>query len=38
MSKEKEETSFAELAKMLNNKTIGVDKKKRKTNGKSKPN
>jgi hypothetical protein len=37
MSKEKE-ISFAELAKMLNNKTIGVAKKKRKTNGKNKTN
>ena len=38
MSKEKEQISFAELAKMLNNKTIGVAKKKRKKYGKSKTN
>ncbi len=40
MSKENEEEriSFAELAQMLNKKTIGVGKKKRKTNGKNKTN
>jgi|TARA_R110000796_G_scaffold235840_1_gene354971 hypothetical protein len=37
MSKEKS-VSFAELAKMLNNKSIGVVKKKRKANGKNKSN